>query len=123
MVRTSKYAGFVAMVLGALLMAGAAAMPVSVGRSESGPGVTFRADGCGPAVYAAVRLSESDCQRTARRRLMATTTVGLLVMALGMVLFAGGDSRRSAVAVPTLVTRRRRAARRSSARFGVDRGP
>jgi len=124
MVRTNKYVGFVAMVLGALLAVGAAAMPVSVGRSDSGAGVVFRADGCGPAVYAAIRHSESDCQRSARRRLLVTTTVGLLLAALGLVLFAGGDSRRSAVVVPTLVRRRRRAARRSStARFGVDRGP
>ena len=106
MVRTSKYVGFVAIVVGVLLMAGAAALPVSVGRSGTGPQVVFRADGCGPAIYAALHHFESDCQQTAKRRLLATTTVGLLMVVAGMVLFAGGDSRRSRVAVPTLVKRR-----------------
>jgi len=109
--RTSKYVGFLTMLLGALLIACAAALPVSVDRGDPGViGVRFRVDGCGPAVYAAVRASDSQCQRTARRRLAVTTTIGLLMMAVGLVMFAGGDSgSRSRVDVPSPVMRRDRA--------------
>ncbi len=108
--RTSKYVGFLAMLLGALLIACAAALPVSVDRGDPGVlQVRFRVDGCGPAVYAAVRESDSQCQQTARRRLEVTTTAGLLMMVVGLVMFAGGDPGRSRVDVATGPPRRSRA--------------
>jgi hypothetical protein len=100
--RTTKYVGFLAMVLGVLLMACAAALPVSVDRGDPGvAGVRFEVDGCGPALHAALRASESQCQQTARHRLAVTTTVGLLMVVGGLVMFAGGDDGRSRVEVAT----------------------
>lgn len=116
--RTSKYVGFLAMAIGALLMAGAAVLPVSVDRG--GDGVLpfrFRVDGCGPAMYAAVRDSDSQCQRTAQRRLLVAATIGLLMAAVGLVMFAGGDDRGSRVAAPT--GRRRGSARGPGRRRGA----
>jgi len=98
------------MVLGALLIACAAALPVSVDHGDPGVAqVRFRVDGCGPAVYAAVHRSESQCRYTARRRLELTTTAGLLMMVVGLVMFAGGEPSRSRVDVANGPPRRSRA--------------
>ncbi|MDQ2826604.1 MAG: hypothetical protein M3Y04_06565 [Actinomycetota bacterium] len=91
-------------------MACAAALPVSVDRGDPGIlGVHFRVDGCGPAVYAAVREADSQCQQTARRRLEVTTTAGLLMVVVGLVMFAGDDPGGSRVEVATGAARRPRA--------------
>jgi len=96
--KASRYVGFMAMVVGVLLVACGAVLPLRLDRG-GGVGVRFRIDGCGPAVYAAVHHTESDCQRMARRRLAGTTAMGLVLGAVGLVMYAGGDSRRSRVEV------------------------
>lgn len=110
--RASKYVGFLAMGLGTLLIVGAAVLPVSPNSQRLGP---FRVDvggeNCGPAGYAAFHKPDTDCGHAAGRRLLSVTPVGLLVVALGMALFAGGDDPRgSRVEVPTL-RRKRQSAR------------
>lgn len=99
------------MLLGALLIACAAALPVGVDRGDPGvTGVRIGIDGCGPALHAAVRRSGSKCQQAARRRLALTTTAGLLLAVVGLVMFAGGDADRSRVEVETAGARRPRGA-------------
>ena len=108
--RTSKYVGFLAIGLGALLMVGAAILPVSPATQRLGP---FRVDirqedNCGPALTVAARDAATDCRTAARKRLLATSGVGLLIVALGMALFVGEElPHRSRVDVPTPRLRRR----------------
>ena len=102
--RTSKYVGFLAIGLGALLMVGAAILPVSPATQRVGPlRVDIRQDdNCGPAAMVAVRDGHTDCRTAARKRLLATTGIGLLTVAFGMALFAGEEqAHRSRVDVPT----------------------
>ncbi len=90
--RTSKYVGFLAIGLGAVLVVGAAVLPVSPSPERFGP---FRVDisgaSCGPAGVVAVEKGGTDCGTAARKRLLSTSAIGLLTVALGMALFAGGD--------------------------------
>ena len=111
--RRSKSVGFSAICLGIVLMIGAALLPVSPATQRFGPfQVHVRGDNCGPAGYVAFRDTNSVCRASAHRRLVVTTGVGLLVLALGMALFAGGDDRRrSMVDVGSPVARRRSARR------------
>ena len=106
--RTSKYVGFLGIALGALLVVGAAVLPVSPSTERFGPlRVDIRGDSCGPAGAVAVREANTECRTAARKRLLATSAVGLLVVALGMALFAGGDgSDHSRIAVRTKRVRR-----------------
>ena len=100
-VRTSRYFGFLAMVLGALVIGCAAALPVTA--DLAGTEVVdarFRIDGCGPAISAFVRDSQPDCQAPAKRRLAVTTTGGVVAMLVGLVMLAGGDRRGSRIAAP-----------------------
>ena len=109
--------GFVSMVLGALLVACAAALPVTADRQDAGVvAVRFRMDGCGPAIRAALRDTDPACQDTARRRLLITTTTGLAMVVVGLVMFAGGDSRGSRVNVATPTGRWRPPARSRGSR-------
>jgi len=74
--------------------------------------VNVQGHNCGPAGYVAFRDTNSVCRSAAHRRLVTTTGVGLLVLALGMALFAGGDDRhRSMIDVGSSVVRRRSAQR------------
>ena len=93
--RRSKHVGFVAICLGVLLIVFPAVLPVSPATQRFGPfKVDIRGDNCGPAGYVAFReQSNSLCQDAARRRLLTTSGIGLLVMALGMAMYAGGDER------------------------------
>ena len=115
--RTSKYVGFLAIGLGALLVVGAAVLPVSPVTERFGP---FRIDiggeNCGPAVMVVGHAHNADCVLAARHRLLSTTAVGLLAVAFGMALFAGGDGGHSRVAVPTRRVKRRRPARNPGSR-------
>lgn len=117
--KTSRYIGFLAMVLGALVMASAAALPVSADRAGTEVvDVRFRIDGCGPAISAFVRDSQPNCQEPAQRRLAVTTAGGVALMILGLVLFAGGDGRGSRIAAPTAsVSRRPRDGSRGNRRY------
>ncbi|MDQ3898057.1 MAG: hypothetical protein M3326_12600 [Actinomycetota bacterium] len=110
--RTSKYVGFLGIGLGALLVVGAAVLPISPSTERFGPfRIGVGADNCGPAGVVAVRTPDTECGAAARRRLLSTSAVGLLVVALGMALFAGDDgSDHSRVDV-----RSRRVKRRSPA--------
>lgn len=116
--RTSKYVGFLAMGLGTLLVVGAAILPVSPATQRLGPfRVDIRSgdDNCGPAGTVAFRTENSDCRTAARKRLLATTAIGMLMVAMGMALFAGEDEPHgSRIVVP----RRDRGAGRSG---GVSR--
>ncbi len=90
--RASKYLGFLGIGLGALLVVGAAVMPVSPASERFGPfRVDIRGDNCGPAGVVIVRKPDTECGAAARRRLLSTSAVGLLAVALGMALFAGDD--------------------------------
>jgi len=107
--RRSKYVGFLAISLGILLMVGAAVLPVSPVTERFGP-FRIEVDGtnCGAAGYVAFREGNEVCRQAAQRRLLSTTGVGLLVVAVGMALFTGGDQRRgSMVVVPTARLKRR----------------
>ena len=93
--RRSKSAGFLAIGLGILIIIGAAVLPVSPATERLGPfHVNLRGDNCGPAGWVVFRQPDTECGTTAYKRLLATTPIGLLVVALGMAMFAGGDERR-----------------------------
>ncbi len=117
--RTSKYVGFLAIALGARLMVGAAILPVSPATQRLGPfNVDLREDdNCGPAGMVAVRDEHTDCRAAARKRLLTTSGIGLLMVALGMALFAGEEQpHRSRVEVPTPRFRTRRPLRSPGSR-------
>jgi hypothetical protein len=100
--RRSKHVGFAAICVGILLIIFPAVLPVSPATQRLGPfRVDVRGDSCGPAGYVAFRdESNSVCQEAAHRRLLITTGIGLLIIALGMALYAGGDDpRRSRILV------------------------
>ena len=107
--RISKYVGFLAIGLGALLVVGAAVLPVSPSTQRLGPfRVDIRGDNCGPAGVAAVEKAGTDCGTAARKRLLAASAVGMLTVAFGMALFAGGDGTdHSRIGVPARRVRRR----------------
>lgn len=90
-------------------MVGAAILPVSPASARYGPfRVDIRGDNCGPAGVVVTREANDECRAAARRRLLSTTPVALLVIALGMALFAGGDEpHHSRVVVRTARVRRR----------------
>lgn len=92
--RKGKPVGFVLIFLGILALVGAAVLPVSPATQRLGPfRVDIRGDNCGPAGYVLYDDSVSpDCREAAQRRLLATGAVSLLVVALGMAMFAGGDA-------------------------------
>ncbi len=100
--RRSKHVGFAAICLGILLIIFLAVLPVSPATQRFGPfRVDIRSDNCGPAGYVAFREeSNSVCREAAHRRLLTSTGIGLLLVAFGMALYAGGDDpRRSRVQV------------------------
>jgi hypothetical protein len=118
--RRSKSAGFLAIGLGLLLIVAAAVLPVSPATERFGPfRVNLGTANCGPAGYVAFHIPQTECGNAAYRRLLSTTPVGLLIVALGMALFAGGDQRRgSRVEVSTpRVNRGRRVRSRGSRRY------
>jgi hypothetical protein len=107
--RRGKYAGFLVLSLGALLIIGAAVLPVGPATQRLEPfHVDLGRDNCGPALYVAFHRPGTDCGTAAARRLEASTPIGLLVLALGMAMFAGGDEGRgSRVQVGSPRSRRR----------------
>lgn len=50
--------------------------------------------GCGTAAYAAVRRTDLNCGRLARKRLLAAGTGSVLLVAAGAVMLIGADDRR-----------------------------
>ena len=93
--RRSKAIGFGLIVLGILFVIGAAVLPVSPATQRLGPfKVDIRGDNCGPAAWVLYDHGNSVCKDAARTRLLTTSGVGLLVVAFGMALFAGGDAPR-----------------------------
>ena len=107
--RTSKYVGFFAIGLGVLLVVGAAVLPVSPSTDRFGPfRIAIGGENCGPAGVAAVEKAGTDCGTAARKRLLTTSAIGLLTIAFGMALFAGGDGTdHSRIDVPAGRVRRR----------------
>jgi hypothetical protein len=107
------------MGLGIVLIIGAAVMPISPATQRFGPvRIDVRGDNnCGPAGYVAVRKSDTECGQAARKRLLAASAVGLLVLAAGMALFAGPDDRHgSRIQVPSRRVKRRSVLRSPSSR-------
>lgn len=103
--RRSKHVGFAAICVGILLIVFPAVLPVSPATQRLGPfRVDIRGDNCGPAAYVAFdEQANSVCREAAQRRLLTTTGIGLLIIAFGMAMFAGGDDPRGSrvqVAVP-----------------------
>ena len=94
--RKSKHVGFAAICLGILMIVFPAVLPVSPATQRFGPfKVDIRGDNCGPAGYVAFReQSNPVCREASHRRLLTTTGIGLLVVAFGMALYAGGDDPR-----------------------------
>ena len=91
--RRSKAIGFGIIFLAILFMIGAAVLPVSPATQRFGPfKVDIRGDNCGPAGYVLYDEGNSVCKEAAQKRLVATSGVGLLFVAFGMALFAGGDA-------------------------------
>jgi hypothetical protein len=91
------------MSLGVLMMVGAAVMPIGPSAQRFAP---YRPDfsnaNCGPAGYVAFHVPNTDCGAAAAKRLEASTPIGVLVLALGMAMFAGNtEARGSRVVVGT----------------------
>jgi hypothetical protein len=117
--RRSKYVGFLVIALGIILIVGAAVLPVSAAPERLGPfRVDLRGENCGPAGYVVTQDNANEvCKSAAHRRLLSTTGVGLLIVALGMALFAGPEQRRgSMIEVPTRRVSRRPALRSPGSR-------
>ena len=112
--RKSKAIGFLLISFGILAIIAAGILPVSPATQRFGPfRVDIRGDNCGPAGYVLYEEGRSTCKEAAQKRLLAVSTAGLLVVALGMAMFAGGDAphgSRIRMGPPTLS---RREARRS----------
>lgn len=118
--RTSKAIGFGIIVLALLFMIGAAVLPVSPATQRLGPfKVDIRGDNCGPAGYVVYDHGNSICKEAAQRRLLTTSGIGLLVLAFGMAMFAGGDAPRgSRIQLgPPKVSRREARRSRGSRRY------
>lgn len=107
--RRSKYVGFLAIGIGVMIMVGAAVLPVSPAIHRYGPfRIDIRGDNCGPAGLVVTRDTNDECRAAARKRLLSTTPIALLIIALGMALFAGADDAdHSRVVVRTAPVRRR----------------
>ncbi len=118
--RKSKNVGFAIVCLGIVLMVGAAVLPISPATQRFGPfRVDIRGDNCGPAGYVAFRATNAACRQDAQRRLLVTTGIGVLIVALGMAIFAGGDDPTgSRIGVPApRVSRRAMSRSRGSRRY------
>ncbi len=126
--RRSKQVGYAVICLGLLLIVGAAVLPVSQATQRLGPfRVNLRDDSCGPAVEVAFSEANTDCGTAAAKRLVPTTGIGLMIVVLGMALFAGGDAPHGTrIDVPSPRLRRggaRRPARRPPGRSAVPARP
>lgn len=112
--RRSKNVGFAAICVGILLIVFPAVLPVSPATQRLGPfRVDIRGDNCGPAGLVAFDdQANSVCRDAAHRRLLTTTGVALLLVAVGMALYAGGDDPRGS-RIDVAVPRVRRSALRS----------
>ena len=118
--RKSKNVGFAVICLGIVLMVGAAVLPISPATQRFGPfRIDVRGDNCGPAGYVAFRDTNAACRQDAQRRLVVTTGIAVLIVALGMAIFAGGDDPTgSRITVPSRrVTRRAMVRSRGSRRY------
>lgn len=96
------------------MIVGAAVLPVGPATERFRPfRVDFSSNSCGPAVYVAFHRSNTDCGTAATKRLQASTPIGLLVLALGMAMFAGDAERHHSRVVVGNGAVRRRGRRRS----------
>lgn len=90
--RRSKAIGFLLICLGVLAVVGAGVLPVSPATQRLGPfRVDIRGDNCGPAGVVLYKEGNAVCKEAAQKRLLAVSVVAVLVVALGMAMFAGGD--------------------------------
>ena len=119
--RKSKAIGFLLISFGLLAIIGAAILPVSPATQRLGPfKVDIRGDNCGPAGYVLYEEGGSSiCKEAAQKRLLGVSVAGLLVVALGMALFAGGDEPHgSRIRIgPPKVSRREARRSRGSRRY------
>jgi hypothetical protein len=98
-----------AIAMGIIIVVAAAVLPVSPVTQGFGPfKVDLRNTNCGPAGLVAFDRTEIDiCRSAAQRRMLAASAIGLIVVALGMALFAGPEQRReSRIEVKTPHVRR-----------------
>ena len=116
--RTSKYVGYAAIGIGLIIIVGAALLPVSPATERLGPfRIDIRNDTCGPAGLIAVRKPNEVCGMAARRRLLATSAIGMMFIAVGMAFYAGGDDpHRSRIQVQSPRVKRRSALRSPGSR-------
>ena len=118
--RRSKAIGFGLMALAILSVVGAAVLPVSPVTEGVGP---FRIDmtgnNCGPAGYVLYDEGNSLCKQAAQKRILTASGLGVLVLACGMALYAGGDAPRgSRIRMgPPRVSRREARRNRGSRRY------
>ena len=84
-----------------MMMVGAAILPVSPATHRYGPfHIDIQGDNCGAAGVVVTREVNDECRLAARKRLLSVAPISLLIIALGMALFAGGDEpHRSRVVV------------------------
>ena len=116
--RKSKAIGFLLICIGILAVVGAAVLPVSPATQRLGPfRVDIRGDNCGPAGVVLYEEGSSICKEAAQKRLLAASVAAVLVVALGMAMFAGGDEphgSRIQVGPPKLSRRQARRSRGST---------
>jgi hypothetical protein len=118
--RTSKAIGFLLICLGVLAVIGAGVLPVSPATQRLGPfRVDIRGDNCGPAGLALYEKGSTVCKEAAQKRLLGVSVAAVLVVGLGMAMFAGGDEPHgSRVQVgPAKLSRREARRSRGSRRY------
>jgi hypothetical protein len=118
--RRSKAIGFLFICFGILAVVGAAVLPVSPASQRLGPfRVDIRGDNCGPAGVVLYEKGSTICKEAAQKRLLAVSVAAVLVVGLGMAMFAGGDAPHgSRVQVgPQKLSRREARRSRGSTRY------
>ncbi len=118
--RKSKAIGFLLISFGILAIIAAGVLPVSPATQRLGPfRVDIRGDNCGPAGYVLYEKGSSICKEAAQKRLVGVSVAGLLVVALGMAMFAGGDDPHGSRVLlgPPKVSRREARRSRGNRRY------
>ena len=91
----SRLLGVASTVLGLLVLVLPAVLPTTIVRT--GDGVfdfqTFD-DGCGSAIYAAIKHGDHECGRVAKQRLLLAGAAGVVLVFAGVVLMASPDDRK-----------------------------
>lgn len=91
--KLAKSIGVISLAFGVIVLVVPAVLPATIVREGSGI-LEFetRPDGCGSAVYAAFEHKDRSCGQAARQRLVWTTTIGLLLIVVGVYLTTGSEN-------------------------------